>query len=127
MCPPPKAIDVEKQACVVQDVGVGDDTKTSPPPSSLTSPPVVGRLHLQNDNPTAAVEDSPEDDFVPPDGGWRAWSQVLAAHLVNAMSWGYASSFGVYQLYYVDSLGLPAAQVSWIGSCQVFFIGLLLD
>lgn len=36
------------------------------------------------------------------------------------MSWGYPASFGVYQLYYVDTLGLPAAQVSWIGSCQVF-------
>ncbi|KJZ80537.1 hypothetical protein HIM_00387 [Hirsutella minnesotensis 3608] len=67
----------------------------------------------------------PDDSFEPPDGGWRAWSQVLAAHLINAMTWGYAASFGVYQLHYAETLGrpgpgLPAAQISWIGSVQVF-------
>ncbi|KAL6910961.1 major facilitator superfamily domain-containing protein [Trichoderma evansii] len=57
----------------------------------------------------------------PPDGGLIAWLQVLATHLINAMTWGYASAFGVYQLYYVETLGLPASQVSWIGSVQIFF------
>ncbi|PHH63451.1 hypothetical protein CDD81_5830 [Ophiocordyceps australis] len=55
-----------------------------------------------------------------PDGGWLAWSQVLAAHLINAMTWGYAATFGVYQLYYVETLSLPSSQVSWIGSVQTF-------
>ncbi|KAL3957793.1 hypothetical protein ACCO45_008371 [Purpureocillium lilacinum] len=50
----------------------------------------------------------------------RAWMQVFAAHLINTMTWGYAGTFGVYQLHYTQSLGLPAAQVSWIGSVQVF-------
>lgn len=57
----------------------------------------------------------------PPDGGLEAWLQVLATHLINAMTWGYAASFGVYQLYYVETLGLPSSQVSWIGSVQIFF------
>ncbi|TWU78566.1 hypothetical protein ED733_003558 [Metarhizium rileyi] len=61
-----------------------------------------------------------EFDFNPPNGGWLAWSQVLAANLANAVSWGYAATFGVYQLYYVDTMGLKSAQVSWIGSIQVF-------
>ncbi|KAL2017582.1 hypothetical protein VTK56DRAFT_1955 [Thermocarpiscus australiensis] len=61
-----------------------------------------------------------EDDFKPPDGGFAAWSQVLAGCLMNIMAWGYPSTFGVYQLYYRDTLKLPEAQISWIGSLQVF-------
>ncbi|OAQ63428.1 major facilitator superfamily transporter [Pochonia chlamydosporia 170] len=117
---PSKAIDVEKQACEVQGERVVDDEKGSPSSSSLTSPPPTYSPSVHTPNQPIDPDTYSEDDFMPPDGGWRAWSQVLAAHLVNAMSWGYAASFGVYQLYYVDTLGLPAAQVSWIGSCQVF-------
>ncbi|KAF6831975.1 MFS monocarboxylate transporter [Colletotrichum musicola] len=36
------------------------------------------------------------------------------------MTWGYPSTFDVYQLYYTETLGLPKAQVSWIGSIQIF-------
>ncbi|KAK4104153.1 MFS general substrate transporter [Parathielavia hyrcaniae] len=56
----------------------------------------------------------------PPDGGLTAWAQVFAAALVNSMSWGYPSMFGVYQLHYRDALQLPDSQISWIGSLQVF-------
>ena len=65
-------------------------------------------------------------DAPPPDGGLRAWSQVLVGHLINALTWGTTASFGVYQLYYTEYLFLPPSQVSWIGSVQVFltfFIG----
>ncbi|MCJ1358512.1 MAG: hypothetical protein MMC33_008512 [Icmadophila ericetorum] len=61
-----------------------------------------------------------------PDGGLRAWSQVLVGHLINALTWGTTASFGVYQLYYSEHLLIPPSQVSWIGSVQVFltfFIG----
>lgn len=60
------------------------------------------------------------DGFHPPDGGLRAWSQVVASHLISALTWGYAASFGVFQLHYEQSLGLPSSQISWIGSVQVF-------
>lgn len=62
----------------------------------------------------------PERDFQPPDGGLVAWSQVLAGVLINMMAWGYPSTFGVFQLYYRDTLKLPEAQIAWIGSLQVF-------
>ncbi|KAJ0107220.1 major facilitator superfamily transporter [Diaporthe amygdali] len=55
-----------------------------------------------------------------PDGETTAWLQVVAGVLINALSWGYSSSFGVYQLYYTTALSLPPSQVSWIGSTQVF-------
>ncbi|KAH8891394.1 MFS general substrate transporter [Thozetella sp. PMI_491] len=62
----------------------------------------------------------PDEEFTPPDGGFVAWSQVFATLLVNMMSWGLPATFGVYQLYYRDTLKLPQSQVSWIGSVQVF-------
>lgn len=61
-----------------------------------------------------------ESVLEPPDGGLVAWTQVLAGILVNCIAWGYPASFGVYQLYYKDKLGLPQAQISWIGSVQPF-------
>ncbi|KAH7188607.1 major facilitator superfamily domain-containing protein [Fusarium flagelliforme] len=75
--------------------------------------------------PTISNTDAPPpvfnpDTFNPPDGGFRAWSQVFAVILINALAWGYPASFGVYQLYYEESLGLPSSQISWIGSCQTF-------
>lgn len=61
-----------------------------------------------------------EEPGPPPDGGVQAWLQILASHLINALSWGYSASFGVYQLYYTTKLSLPESQVAWIGSTQVF-------
>ncbi|POR35042.1 Riboflavin transporter MCH5 [Tolypocladium paradoxum] len=95
----------------MRDIGPDKDDDVenrlpAPPAPVLVAPP---------DSPAAD-----DDDFNPPDGGWRAWSQVLAAHLINAVTWGYAATFGVYQLHYVDAMALPSAQVSWIGSVQVF-------
>lgn len=55
-----------------------------------------------------------------PDGGAVAWRQVVAGHFINAMTGGYGAAFGVYQLYYTESLHLPSAQISWIGSVQIF-------
>ncbi|CCC11239.1 unnamed protein product [Sordaria macrospora k-hell] len=65
---------------------------------------------------TEVIEDQP--DF--PDGGPWAWAQVLVAFLVHMVAWGYPATFGVYQLHYVDTLGLPSSPVSWIGSTQTF-------
>ncbi|KAI1812051.1 putative monocarboxylate permease [Poronia punctata] len=61
-----------------------------------------------------------------PDGGTRAWLQILVGHLINAVTWGYSASFGVYQLHYTTALSLPESQVAWIGSLQIFltfFVG----
>jgi MFS family permease len=112
------AIDVEKQVRADQDIRVVENTN-APPSSSPTLAPTASEPRI-TPGATTSPETLANEHYSPPDGGWRAWSQVLAAHLVNAMSWGYAASFGVYQLYYVENLGLPSSQVSWIGSCQVF-------
>jgi MFS family permease len=88
------------------------------------------------DVPEVSQPDEPEQDLSlarrhtsntttpppPPDGGLRAWSQVLACLLVSALTWGTTYSFGVSQLHYTSTLKLPSAQVSWIGSVQVFIV-----
>lgn len=73
-----------------------------------------------SDSETEDDETTRGDEFAPPDGGLLAWSQVFVCALTNMMSWGYPATFGVYQLYYKQSLQLPEAQISWIGSVQIF-------
>jgi MCP family monocarboxylic acid transporter-like MFS transporter 3 len=71
----------------------------------------------------AGIDD--EVVFHYPDGGAEAWLQVVVGTIVQAMSWGYASCFGIYQLYYTETLGLPNAQIAWIGSVQTFLAFLM--
>jgi peptide chain release factor 1 len=62
----------------------------------------------------------------PPDGGLRAWLQIVAGHLVVFNAWGYIISFGIFQPYYMETLNLEPSAVSWIGSiqaCLVFLVG----
>lgn len=79
-------------------------------------------LAITASNTNAPPPPSPSDPegFNPPDGGLLAWSQVLTSLLINCLAWGYPTSFGVFQLYYEESMGLPSSQISWIGSCQTF-------
>lgn len=67
-----------------------------------------------------AEAQAPSLQTPPPDGGLRAWSQVFVGHLVNCLTWGFAASFGVYQLHYTETLLLPASQIAWVGSIQLF-------
>lgn len=68
----------------------------------------------------------PIDPGEPPDGGLRAWLQVVTGHLVAFNSWGYLISFGIFQPYYEDQFQLPPSTISWIGSlevCLIFLVG----
>jgi len=58
----------------------------------------------------------------PPDGGLWAWTQVLMCHLVNFNTFGYISSFGVFQAYYTTNLGYSASAVSWVGTIELFLV-----
>jgi MFS family permease len=61
-----------------------------------------------------------ENEIQYQEGGWTAWSQVIAGNMLNMLAWGLPASFGVYQLYYTEQRGLSSPQASWIGSSQVF-------
>ncbi|KAG9666824.1 MFS monocarboxylate transporter-like protein, partial [Aureobasidium melanogenum] len=57
-----------------------------------------------------------------PDGGLQAWTQVAMAHLTVFSTWGWVTSYGVFQEYYRTSLGLDPSAISWIGSVQIFLL-----
>ncbi|KAG9850025.1 MFS general substrate transporter, partial [Aureobasidium melanogenum] len=58
----------------------------------------------------------------PPDGGAKAWAQVVMGHLILVNGWGYLSSFGLYESYYTSTLSLSPSSISWIGSVQIFLV-----
>jgi MFS transporter, MCT family, solute carrier family 16 (monocarboxylic acid transporters), member 3 len=93
----------------VEGAEVEDRQAKSPPDANLQ----------EAQNTTADISD-PDGSYEYPEGGSTAWLQVLASHLINSMAWGYPATYGVYQLHYTQTMGLPAAQISWIGSIQVF-------
>ncbi|GME46618.1 MFS transporter [Neofusicoccum parvum] len=80
-------------------------------------------IHLKNHTETL-TDGLPLAD-PPPDGGFRAWTQVIMGHLVLINSWGYLSSFGLFQSYYATSLGVEPSAISWIGSVQLFLLFLV--
>lgn len=57
-----------------------------------------------------------------PDGGLTAWIQALCTHLTILTTFGFFTSFGVYQTYYEHTLGIEPSTISWIGSIQVFLL-----
>lgn len=97
----------------------------SPDPIQLQSVRSKPAIDLENLPPTTSFPFpspslTPLDPGPPPDGGLQAWTQLLVGHLINALTWGFVASFGVYQLYYTETLLLPPSQISWIGSVQIF-------
>ncbi len=60
------------------------------------------------------------EDQGPPNGGLKAWTQVLMSHLINFNSFGYLISFGIFQGYYTQTLGVTESDISWIGTIALF-------
>lgn len=91
---------------------------------SASPAPTQGPLSRSLSRPLSLVRtrDSGTDIGPPPDGGWHAWLQVAMAHMVIFNTWGYINSFGVFQTYYVQALGHPPSDISWVGSIQIFLL-----
>ncbi|KAI0920152.1 hypothetical protein AcW1_001970 [Taiwanofungus camphoratus] len=64
----------------------------------------------------------PPPEIVIPDGGLRAWLAVLGGWIVSFCTFGFASSFGVFEDYYVMQGTSSSSNISWIGSLQLFFL-----
>ncbi|KAJ7108156.1 major facilitator superfamily domain-containing protein, partial [Mycena epipterygia] len=71
-----------------------------------------------------------------PEGGLHAWATVLGAFLIQFCGFGYTTSFGVYQDYYVRVYLTQSSSsaISWIGSVNALlvisvglFVGRLYD
>ncbi|KGO75742.1 Major facilitator superfamily domain, general substrate transporter [Penicillium italicum] len=57
-----------------------------------------------------------------PDGGLRAWLQVLCGHLIVFNVWGYINSYGIFESYYVTTLNRSSSDIAWVGSLEIFFV-----
>ncbi|KAL7941133.1 major facilitator superfamily domain-containing protein [Trichoderma barbatum] len=53
---------------------------------------------------------------------WTACLQILAGHLMIFDTFGYIGSWGLFQSYYISTLGRSQSDISWIGSIQLFLI-----
>jgi hypothetical protein len=60
----------------------------------------------------------------PPNGGTRAWLQVLGAFFLNFNTWGLLNTFGTFQSEYSTGLLRNSSQssIAWIGSLQAFLM-----
>lgn len=54
----------------------------------------------------------------PPDGGVRAWMCIFGGWLVLFCTFGFSTSFGVFQDYYETAGAADSSTISWIGSLQ---------
>ncbi|BGP29233.1 hypothetical protein JCM10296v2_000971 [Rhodotorula toruloides] len=89
--------------------------------SSTTYPPIKAEL------PTSTP--IPHDEVVaiaPPDGGLRAWLNVLGGFLILFASFGLVTAYGVFQAYYKQAFLRDHSEsaISWIGSVELclFFV-----
>lgn len=79
-------------------------------------------VEKQNETPAAAPAGPPGGQ--PPDGGLKAWLQVVGAFLLFFNTWGILNTFGVYQTYYESGelFAASSSDISWIGSVQAFCV-----
>ncbi|RYO86623.1 hypothetical protein DL766_003516 [Monosporascus sp. MC13-8B] len=87
--------------------------------------------HPPKDDAEAAVPLPRGPDQAPPNGGSKAWLQVLGSWMIVFNTWGTIITFGGYQAYYerVSLFDESSANISCIGSIQslmVFIIGAVI-
>lgn len=88
----------------------------------LSAPKKTAPFTSMIDAPQPIEAPAVKDADPPPDGGIQAWTQAFMGHLVVFNSWGYLTSFGLFQTHYVDSLRATPSAISWIGSVQIFLV-----
>ncbi|KAF1953483.1 MFS general substrate transporter [Byssothecium circinans] len=78
----------------------------------------------QEIEPVQTKQPSVNDAASIPDGGVKAWLQVLGAFFLFFNSWGIVNTFGSYQTYYESTLlpHTPASTIAWLGSIQAFLL-----
>ncbi|TVY92528.1 Aspyridones efflux protein [Lachnellula willkommii] len=96
-------------------------TSTDDPETGHTS---SASLSEKAEDTPAAAPQPPVGPGPPPNGGTRAWLQVLGAFFLNFNTWGLLNAFGVFQAEYSRGLLSASTQsaISWIGSLQAFLM-----
>ncbi|KAJ7763161.1 major facilitator superfamily domain-containing protein [Mycena maculata] len=77
-----------------------------------------------NEKALTSLEPPVNPTVVIPDGGLQAWATVAGSFLIMFCGFGYSSSFGVYQDFYVRTYLLESSPsaISWIGSVNIFIV-----
>lgn len=85
----------------------------------------IEQKHVETSDSGPVVEhssinaaDSDFDDV--PDGGMWAYMAILGGWLVEFTTFGYSTSFGIFQDYYTVTSSSSSSNISWIGSIQLF-------
>ena len=67
---------------------------------------------------------TPPQPAPPPDGGARAWLQVLGSFITFSNLWGFTFAFGSFQTYYELTYlqSQTASNISWIGTVSTFLL-----
>ncbi|KAL6411501.1 hypothetical protein AUP68_05217 [Ilyonectria robusta] len=73
-----------------------------------------------SEDPEQPAQD--QSETAPPDGGYKAWTQVICMHIVFFNTWGITNGYGIFQQYYLQRFNESESAISWIGSVQTFFV-----
>lgn len=59
-----------------------------------------------------------------PDGGMRAWLNIVGCTLIAMTGFGQVTAFGVFQTYYAENMLATesSSTISWIGSVQILLL-----
>jgi hypothetical protein len=96
---------------------------TNQPFTVQVQDPEAGNASTHSTTNNIQVE-KPAGPPPPPNGGTKAWLQVLGAFFLNFNTWGLLNAFGVFQAEYSTGLLSSSSQsaISWIGSIQAFLM-----
>ncbi|KAJ7508898.1 major facilitator superfamily domain-containing protein [Mycena galericulata] len=92
----------------------------------MTSPKGQAHVLLSPEPQTNSLHEKGHDEpsLTFPEGGFRAWATVFGAFLVQFCGFGYTTSFGVFQDFYVrDYLTHSSSSaIAWIGSVNALLV-----
>lgn len=114
--PPSSAADSDEKGS--DRIVIRPCTDPAPIPAQEIQQSVAANGGHANATPHSGSQPSEADQ--PPDGGLRAWLQVVGSWVILVDTWGLVNTFGVFQTYYERVLlpGVSASDISWIGSMQ---------
>ncbi|BGP37108.1 hypothetical protein JCM10449v2_001012 [Rhodotorula kratochvilovae] len=125
---PEDSADLRAPSVKADEVASGETAGDLLPVATLSYPP--SKAESKRDSSTRTSSDGADTLTGPPDGGLRAWLNVLGGFLVLFASFGVVNALGAFQAYYEQFLfpHKSSSDIAWIGSTQLclFFLCALL-
>ena len=131
--------DAEKETAIDNELGHSPISKIQEDLIESLEPPFTERDDFENQSGGATKEidgasltnvsskPSVNDIRSVPNGGLKAWLQVLGSFFVYFNTWGIVNAFGIYQTYYKHGrlTSSNPSDISWIGSIGAFLLMLV--